>query len=167
MRTSPRFGLTGSQGILGLFGTAWVAVALTMALGCGRSSPPATVKGTLRLKGKPLDNCLVTFLPESGQEVEVGHSTGLTDQQGLYRLHCDNQKEGAAIGWHHVTVQDMSVSTGIRRRDHGTVDAEMPEDLPPPPVRRSRVPERYTSSSQTPLRVEVKPGQQVIDLEIK
>jgi hypothetical protein len=106
-------------------------------------------------------------LPESVREAEVGHSAGLTDQQGLYRLHCASQEEGAAIGWHRVTVQDLSVSTGVRRRDHGTVDAEVPEDAPPPPVRRSRVPERYTSSLHTPLRVEVKPGQQVIDLEIK
>ena len=167
MRMTPRFGLTGTQGIGGLSGTASVAVALTMVLGCGRGSSPATVEGCLRLNGKPLDNCLVTFWPESGQQAEVGRSTGLTDQQGLYRLHCDNQEEGAAIGWHRVTVQDLSVSTGVRRRDHGTVDAEMTENTPPPPVRRSRVPERYMSPTTTSLRKEVKPGHQVIDLDIK
>jgi hypothetical protein len=138
-----------------------------MVLGCGRGSPPATVEGTLRLNDKPLDNCVVTFLPESGQEAEWGLSTGLTDEQGFYRLHCSNQEEGAAIGWHRVTVQDLSVSTGVRRRDHGTVDAEMTEDVPPPPVRRSRVPEGYASPAATPLRKEVEPGHQVIDLDIE
>jgi hypothetical protein len=135
-------------------------------LGCGRGSPPATVEGTLRLNDKPLDNCVVTFLPESGQEAEWGLSTGLTDEQGFYRLR-GNQEEGCVIGWHRVTVQDLSVSTGVRRLDHGTVDAEIPEDEPPPPVRRSRVPEGYASALKTPLRFEVKPGPQVIDLEIK
>jgi hypothetical protein len=147
--------------------TAGLVLALTMLFGCGRDSPPATVEGTLRLGGKPLDNCLVTFLPEPGQESNGPHSTALTDQQGSYRLRCDNQQDGAAIGWHRVTVQDLSVSTGVRRRDHGTVDAEMTEDAPPPPVRRSRVPEGYMSPATTPLRKEVEQGHQVIDLEIE
>jgi hypothetical protein len=154
-------------GIQGVSGTAWLALALTMLLGCGRDAPPATVEGILWLRGKPLDKCLVTFLSEPGQDARGPHSTGLTDQQGFYRLRFDNQQEGAAIGWHRVTVQDLSVSTGVRRRDHGTVDAEIAEDAAPPPIRRSRVPKRYLSPRETPLRREVKPGHQVIDLDIE
>ena len=153
--------------VRGVLGTAWLVLALTMLSGCGRDLPPATVEGTLCLRGKPLDNCLVTFLPEPGQEPQGFHSTGLTDQQGSYRLRCDDQQEGAAIGWHRVIVQDLSVSTGVRRRDHGTVDAEMAEDRPSTPVRRSRVPGSCMSPTATPLRKEVKPGHQVIDLDIK
>ena len=147
--------------------TASLVLALAACFGCARDSPPATVEGTLRLDGKPLDNCLITFLPEPGQEARRRHSTGLTDRHGFYRLRCDDQQAGAATGRHRVTVQDLSVSTGVRRRDHGTVDLEMDQTAPPPPVRRSRVPERYMSASDTPLRKEVKPGHQVIDLEIK
>ena len=44
-----------------------LVIAVAATLGCGRDSPPATVEGTLRLNGTPLDNCLVTFLPEPGQ----------------------------------------------------------------------------------------------------
>jgi hypothetical protein len=154
----------GAQGGPGM---ARLALGLTMLLGCGRDAPPATVEGILRLRGKPLDNCLVTFLSELGQDAQGPHSTGLTDQQGFYRLRFDNQQEGAAIGWHRVTVQDLSVSTGVRRRDHGTVDAEIAENAAPPPVRRSRVPESYLSPRETPLRREVKPGHQIIDLDIE
>ena len=91
----------------------------------------------------------------------------MTDRHGCYRLRCDSQQEGAAIGWHRVTVRDLSVSTGVRRRDHGTVDLEMDETAPPPPARRSRVAQRYTSPADTPLRKEVKPGHQVIDLDVE
>ena len=59
------------------------------------------------------------------------------------------------------------MSTGVRRRDNGTVDAELEGTAPPPAVRPSRVPECYGSVTSTPLRKEVKPGHQVIDLEIK
>lgn len=171
MKAGKRLGPIGRPscrraGIRGVFGMAWLALALTMLLGCGRDAPPATVEGTLRLRGKPLDKCLVTFLSEPGQDVQGPHSTGLTDEKGFYRLRFDNQQEGAAIGRHRVTVQDLSVCTGVRRRDHGTVDAETAEDAAPPPMRRSRVPKKYLSPRETPLRREVKPGHQVIDLNI-
>lgn len=119
------------------------------------------------MNGKALDNCLITFLPEPGREVTGPRSTGLTDQRGHYRLRLDDQREGASVGRHRVTVQDLLVSTGVRRRDHGTVDQETDETAPPPPVRRSRVPAWYNSPEETPLREQVKPGRQVIDLEIR
>jgi hypothetical protein len=145
---------------------ACLAVALAPCFGCGPDAPPATVEGSLSLQGRPLDNCLITFFPEPSQEADSPHSAGLTDRHGRYRLRCDNGQEGAAIGWHRVTVQDLSVSTGVRRRDHGTVDLEMSETAPPP-VRRSRVARRYTSPADTPLRKQVKPGHQVIDLDVE
>lgn len=149
-------------------GIAYLAVVLPALCGCGGSPPPATVEGKLHLGGRPLEGCLVTFWPEPGQDdPPPRHSSGLTDASGVYRLRYDDQQEGAAVGWHRVTVQDLQVSTGVRRRDHGSVDAGEDEKPARQPVRRSRVAERYISPTDTPLRKEVKPGHQVIDLEIR
>ncbi|NLF09312.1 MAG: hypothetical protein GX594_15235 [Pirellulaceae bacterium] len=138
--------------------------ALAAALiGCGRPPLPAAVEGTLRLNGRPLENCLVIFLPEPGQAAEGRRFVGLTDANGHYRLRCDDQQEGVGVGWHRIVLQDMSVSTGVVRQDHGTVAVEA---APPPPARRSRLPPKYTSPTQTPLRKEVKPERQTIDLDI-
>ena len=172
MNVPPHVGLTRRCAPRGVhvwlvWRAACLALALTPCFGCGRQAPPASVEGTLRLDGKPLDNGLITFLPEPGQEGNRPYSTAMTDRHGCYRLRCDSQQEGAAIGWHRVTVRDLSVSTGVRRRDHGTVDLEMDETAPPPPARRSRVAQRYTSPADTPLRKEVKPGHQVIDLDVE
>ena len=144
-----------------------IIVCLILVAGCEHSDPPAMVEGTLRLEGKPLDHCLVTFLPEPGADTESHASTGLTDAQGRYQLCLDNGQAGASAGWHRVIVQDLLVSSGMRRRDHGTIDLESKETGPPPPVRRSRVDLRYLSPEATPLRLEVKQGQQVIDLELE
>ena len=62
--------------------------------------------------------------------------------------------------------QDLSVSNGVYRRDNGPVDAETNSSRPPPPVRRSRVPDKYGSLTGTSLRQEIKPGHQAIDLDI-
>jgi hypothetical protein len=141
-------------------------LTVLVVTGCGQEAPPATVEGTLRLDGRPLDNCLITFLPEPGQEEATPHSTAVTDQRGSYRLRLADQREGASVGWHRVTVQDLSVSTGVLRRDHGTVDQQV-DETDPPPVRRSRLPESYSSPAATPLKEEIQPGPQVIDLEIQ
>ena len=153
-------------GIQRILGVGSLALALAVLEGCGQDAAPATVEGTLRLHGRPLDNCLITFFPESAQDPKLPRSTGLTDRQGFYRLRFDNQQAGTAIGWQRVTVQDLSVSTGVHRRDHGTVDVAMEKTAPPPPVRRSRVTQRFMSPEDTPLRQEVKPGHQVIDFDI-
>jgi major membrane immunogen (membrane-anchored lipoprotein) len=151
-----------------VLGTTCMGIALTVLVGCGQKPSPATVEGTVRRSGNPLDNCLVVFLPEARHGAKAWRFVGLTDAQGHYRLQGEDRREGANLGFYRVTVEDLSVSTGVRRRDHGTVDAQdAPDAEAPPAVRRSRVPDRYGSALQTPLRKEVQPGHQVIDLEIE
>ena len=94
----------------------WLAVAVAMCSSCGTPKPPATVEGTLRHNGVPLDHCLVGFFPEQGSSGNWGHAAGLTDQQGRFRLHNSQQQEGLDVGMHRVTIQDMSVSTGATTR---------------------------------------------------
>lgn len=145
----------------------FIAIA-AMIIGCGQTPLPATVEGTLRLNGKPLDNFLVIFFPEPEKDQpDKPRSVGITDAEGKFRLRCDDQRSGASTGWHRVTIRDLSASTGVRRRDHGTVDADDAPASPPPRARPSRVSPRYGSPTDTPLRKEIKPGDQIIDLEIR
>ncbi|MBM4094448.1 MAG: hypothetical protein FJ276_34355 [Planctomycetes bacterium] len=144
----------------------WLAVAVAACSSCGTPKPPATVEGTLRHNGVPLDNCLIGFFPEQGSSGKWGHAAGLTDQQGRFRLHNSQQQEGLDVGTHRVTIQDMSVSTGVQRRDHGTVDQGELEERARTAVRHSRVPLEYSSLAGTSLKKEVRPGHQVIDLEL-
>ncbi len=144
---------------------AWLVSALCLASGCGQSPPPATVEGTLRLNGEPLDNCLITFLPEPDQEPVRPHSTGVTDRRGYYRLRLADQREGASVGRHRVIVQDLSVSMGVRRRDHGTVDQKTDQAVLK--ARPSRVPARHRTPATTPLKQETSPGPQVIGLDVR
>jgi len=77
------------------------------------------------------------------------------DAEGRFRLRCDDQRDGAVVGWHHVLVEDL-------------LPYAVPRDEKSPPTAavRSRVPPAYGTSAGTPLLVEVKPGPQAVDLEL-
>ncbi|MDZ7617663.1 MAG: type II secretion system protein [Patescibacteria group bacterium] len=48
---------------------AIIGVLVSLLLpSCGRDAPPAMVEGVPRMRGRPLDQCLITFLPEPGNE---------------------------------------------------------------------------------------------------
>ncbi len=133
--------------------------------GCGDGPPPAQVEGTLWQHGKPLERCLVTFLLEPGQQPGVPRAVGVTDERGYYQLHFDDQRSGASIGWHRVLLYDTQASSGIVRVDRGTVQAGqtgMPTKRIPP-----RFGPHYNSERSTPLKFEVKPGVQRIDIRIE
>jgi len=93
----------------------------------------------------------VEFLPDPGQGTKGPRSTGVTDEAGHYRLRCDDQREGAVIGWHRVVLEDAMLD----RPEQGASVKNT-----------ARVAQRYTTAARTPLRREVKPGRQVIDLEL-
>jgi len=147
---------------------AALAILLTVVLtGCGPEPPEATVEGLLSRNGEPLDNCLVTFHPENEEESQGLFAADITDEQGRYELRRSDQLEGCPLGPHRVTVQDLSVSTGVVRRDHGTVEAEDAGGEERTPVRRSRIPKNYSSIADTSLKFEIQAGSQSIDLDVK
>ena len=144
----------------------FAAILLTFCIGCGPPDPPATVEGTLRLNGKPLDNCLVTFLPEADtKNRHFTHSSAVTDRNGHYRLQTDTQQDGAATGSHCVTIQDLSARSSTPRQDHGSPEIEKQKAALPP--RPSRIKPTYLSAQTTPIRKELQQGHQIIDLDLE
>ena len=65
---------------------AAVAIVALLVGGCGKRAPQATVEGMLRMNGKPLDNCLITFLPVVDNGPPGPHSSAVSDHEGHYQL---------------------------------------------------------------------------------
>jgi len=127
-------------------------VAVALAAGCGKARPVlGQVEGQVRLGDKPLANVVVQFLPDLSKETTGPPSSAVTDDEGHYHLRCDNQEEGAVVGWHRVVLCEIT-----------TERVRQGQERKQPP----RVPERYRAAATTPLRVEVKPEAQTIDLEV-
>ncbi len=154
-------------------------ILATVAEGCQRGPGwnLAPVEGTVTKGGHPLANIEVVFLADAG--TQGPRARGITDEVGHYRLRTDNGDDGTVVGKYRVVLSDPETfmkqllydSDGNRRQ-------EAEQLLPKEKAKRlknqwklaakaSRVPPRYRSINETPLRVEVQPGPQVIDLEIK
>lgn len=136
-------------------GLALLGGVLTLT-GCSRGPQLGQVEGDVRLNGKPLANVMVKFEPDVNQGAKGPSSWAITDDKGHYRLTCENKKEGAVVGWHKVVLEDLSVD---RPTDREAAEGR-PRKKPP------RFPDEYSQSIKTPLKYEVKPGPQQIDLPV-
>jgi hypothetical protein len=143
-----------------------------VASGCQRKPTwnLAPVEGTVTKDGHPLANIEVIFRPDLETGTQGPRASGTTDEAGHYRLRTDNGDEGAVTGKHRVLLQDLKA----RKERMGRATSKLqPKDIAPLPSANAkrpeeqRVPPRYGHFNETPLRVEVHPGPQVIDLDVK
>src|SRR5689334_3036994 len=112
---------------------------LILLSGCGQSGPDvAPVKGRITLDSQPLANVGVQFQPEGGMRP----SSGGTDDNGEYELFYKRGVMGARIGPNKVRI------------------ITDPNDPKAPTV-----PDRYKTQSE--LKVDVKPGNNEFNFELK
>ena len=130
--------------------------ALNQAQVAGDFSYVSTAGGAFLewMEGKPLPGVEVRFAPECDPNaLSFPFSRALTDDNGHYRLECDNKAAGAVPGKHTVIVRRP-----IRRPS--------PDEPAPPPV-GPPIPAIYQSFGTTPIVVEVKFDNRVYDLNLK
>jgi hypothetical protein len=146
---------TGAWRMLRLF----TLLAAYIVIGCSIGPKLAEVTGTVRLNGKPLPNVMVEFIPDAATGVR---STGTTDETGRYTLICDDQRPGAIVGPHRVVLYDLAVYGGkfLGRK------LEQAGSKGGPILKLSRIAAQYESTAHTPLKKEVKPEPQTIDLDV-
>ena len=114
---------------------------VVVASGCAEMTV-APVSGTITLDGEPLQRASVMFQPQAGGRP----SSGLTDENGFYRLGYSMTEEGAEVG--PCTVK---ISTALETGDYGS---KLAKEL---------VPKRYL---REPVVVEVEPKSNTIDIEL-
>lgn len=142
-----------------------IAAVAALASGCAQGPPPtAEVTGKVSLGGKPLANVTIVFIPDKVQGPRVLQSTAQTDAQGIYRLTCDDGRPGAVVGPHTVAVRGDS-RAAERDRDDPFTPTPAGQPLRPAQVQK-QLPERYRSVATSPLKFEVKPGANTIDLPL-
>src|SRR5262245_8666187 len=133
------------------------AVVLVAAAGCAKEKMPEIghVTGVLKAKGQPAKGMIITFMPDPGQGNNWPiNATATTDAQGKYELgygYKGQSGAGAPVGWHVVVVMDTRYSS-------------IPQGAPLPPRLFSTA---YSAPNTSPLRAEVKLGENAINLDVK
>jgi hypothetical protein len=159
---------------LGLMVLVLGVLAVT-AGGCGRTEFTFhPVEGTVTKGGRPLGNIEVVFLADPDAGTVGPRAAGRTDAAGHYRLRTDNGDDGAVAGKHLVLILDVEIRTGRMGRSPQPKDAarlppELAKHLKEPPKTTAdepRVPPRYASITETPLRAEVGREPLVFDIVI-
>jgi hypothetical protein len=133
---------------------ALLVLAFLLVAGCGRG-PTGEVEGVVRYQGRPLAKLLVTFLPEPQGGVQGKGASGCTDENGHFLLQDRDRGPGVPVGKYRVFFEDLAIYEAPRSED-GTILR-----LPSP-----RIPSPYLDSLKSPLRHEVRPGHQTLDLDL-
>jgi hypothetical protein len=132
---------------------AWLILSLVAATaGCGGSQ--AAVSGRVTLDGTPLNSGTVSFQPTGGGPVGYGAIRA----GGSYSVQT-GQQPGVAPGEYVVTVQSVSEVTEAQRQ--AAMSGTMTEA-----VGQLLTPARYAARETTPLRFQLKPGRNNVDLEL-
>jgi hypothetical protein len=140
--------------------SCWYALLFLTASGCGKALVfNDSVEGTVKLDGKPLGNVHVQFVPDE-PGVKAPGSTGITDENGHYRLTRESGEPGALVGKHLVVfVRGREAIRGLGEQADAGESAKAKKD-------RRAIPSPYQMASKTPLSLEVKLDQHTYDLEL-
>lgn len=132
------------------------AAGLVVLAGCGGGPELTEVSGTVTMNGKSLEKIHVEFWPEGK---DGPRSMGTTNDQGQYTLTTDDgKKKGALVGPHRVVLRDANMMEKFLGRAGDGADMSK--------AKKSRIAAHYGDPNKTPLKKEVKPGPQTIDLEV-
>ena len=127
-------------------------IACALLQGCSRGPVLGEVDGTAKLNGKPIGDLQIECHPDKGGPSSLAQ----TDGQGHFQLTCDDGRRGAILGPHRVLIRDLKVYEGVP-------PGRAAENAP---LKPSRIPERYADTYRTPLKIDVRPGQQTIELNV-
>jgi hypothetical protein len=131
---------------------SFVLAVIALTAGCTkREYEIGQVEGTLVINGQPGKKVHIEFVPDVG--VNGPRSAANTDEKGAFTLHVmerdGSSPAGAVVGNHKVILSDLQLSESATGQGV--------------PVRFGT---DFTSASSTPLKREVNPGTQTIDLQV-
>jgi hypothetical protein len=122
--------------------------------GCGSGGVSVVpVSGTVTRGGKPVPKLFLNFVPEHGRP-----SWGVTDEDGHYTLNYERGRDGAVLGMHKVFVQIRPASP--------KEEADLQSGRLKLHPQIASILQKYGKRETTPLKVEVKEDEAVIDLQL-
>jgi len=137
-----------------------VALCTLSWSGCGPNRPEtASVSGKVTYQGKPVTTGRIVFHPDDGRRPAMA----AIEPDGSYKLTTFDSEDGAMLGKHRVTIKSTRTVGGPLPDDLKMEGQAAPAELP---KLEWLVPEKYSRKETTPLRAEVKEGENTIDFDL-
>jgi hypothetical protein len=133
-----------------------VCMTLSFVCGCASKIDLVPVEGKLLVDGQPIDNVLVTFVPEAVIDRKPIRSMGISDREGRFQMRAETQELGAVVGEHRIILEDLAILDAPRSED-GTVTK-----LPP-----IRFPASFANPITSTLRATVTDGREPILIKVE
>jgi hypothetical protein len=113
----------------------------------GCDSDAGRVAGRVTFDGQSVEGVGLVFHPDfEGGTI----ATGKTDADGYYKAMLSHSKQGVLVGKHHITFQYDDDEDNENATDAGII-----------------IPSQYTSSDSTPCTIEIRPGSNTFNYDIK
>jgi hypothetical protein len=151
------------------------AVLIAASSGCQRGEEFifAPVSGTVTRNGVPLSGVRVIFYADPDAGTHGPRAIGRTNAQGQYHLHSDAGDDGAVLGRHRVCVLESADFARFVQQRYEKDPAKIEKlagKVAGPGLSTAgsatRLPSDCSSIADTPLRADVHPGPQTIDLVV-
>lgn len=143
-----------------LFPLVLLAAVALIAGGCGKPSMH-TVKGTVKLNGKPVPNCKVALFPDVDEfnPDKHGFGSGMTDESGAFEIQHPQGEKGIQAGRYKVTFEAWVDGKG-KSVPATAKPSEVPGGV------KNLFPQEYEAPSTTPERLDVGMGGTTKDFDI-
>lgn len=140
-------------------------ILLLLIPACSSGPIISPVKGKISYKGKTIETGIIMFHSDTGPA-----GVGNIQKDGSYVLTTTLKNDGAVVGNHTVTIQATSVGAGTMEEPK-SLEEEIKQSratkiLVPGKV-TSLVPEKYSTTVTSTLKVEVKNQENIIDFDLK
>jgi hypothetical protein len=147
-------------------------VWIVTAAGCSGSKRPPTypVTGTVTMKGQPLADATVVFVPAEGATHEA--ASGTTDAAGQYKLGTFAGDDGAQEGEYRIKVAkyDTKKPTQADKEAYVSYEEEQKRQFPtdelPTPPSKNLLNKKYESEITSGLTHTVTKGANTVDLKL-
>jgi hypothetical protein len=153
LRTSKRKSLMQTLAPMWLRPAIGILLSVLFAAGCGSSRTPI-VHGIVRLDGRPLHSGTVVFRFGDGRETYAG----IDPTSGEYVMDDPALSEGEVT----ITIVPDNPNPFHAAATHN--GAQKP--VGKPTLKSSAIPERYLEPSRSPLKNVIKPGDNVINIDL-
>jgi hypothetical protein len=133
-------------------GTLLVLAAVAVGCSQGNAIKTVPVSGKVTYKAQPVEGATVSFIPDGDGRPAIA----ISGAGGAYRL-MTLDVPGALPGTYTVTVRKSDIP--LESTKPVTMEEAVKMNTRPPPPPKELLPGRYADASKSPLKFEVKPGQ--------